>query len=109
MKESIPIKIKNDLKHSEKSIRRLDRQGKEIDRIDFGKDGKFSGGSFYRFTTDQENDPVNTFCEVNEDGSFTFSAKSLTEWRKIKLKVKKDEDTNDETVNVTIGEDRKVI
>jgi hypothetical protein len=109
MKENFSIKIKNDLKHSQKTIRRLDQKGKEIDRIDFGKKGKFSGGSFYRFTTDQENDPVDTYCEVDTDGSLTFSPKSLTEWRKIKLKVRKIKDTNDETVNVTIGEDRTVI
>ena len=108
MKENFSIKIKNDLRHSQKPIRRLDPKGKEIDRIDFGKKVRFPGGSFYRFTTDLENDPVDTYCEVNEDGSFIFSPNSLSEWQKIKIKVKRIKDTNDETVNVTIGEDRIV-
>lgn len=109
MNESIPTKIKNGLKLSKKPIRSLDKGGNEIDRIEYGKNNKYATGNYYKFTTDQENDPVGIYCEINEEGSITFSPKSLTEWRSIEIEVKKEEDTNDETVNVTIGEDRTVI
>lgn len=106
MNESIPTIIKNNLKHSQKQIRTLGQDGKEIERIDYGKSKQYPAGTYYKFTTDGENDLPATYCEINTGGDITFSKQGLAEWKKVKVKLKKIKNTNDETVNVTIGEDR---